>query len=331
MKIWLVLLTVSLGIWFATPTLAEQMLDKSDWTATESSYWLEPWGDSCDGKAFHLFDGFYTWETDGSICGYGNRSFYSPAHTIENHGQWFQIDFGHTEVITKLRLSQFAPYQRLSSLIPLVKDSRLLKKLQIKFSDGTEETVTFPELTVGEVNLSSPKATKWIRCTIVSFYEDYKMAGLAAFEVDIFSSGVSDNNTCQLEDIHDDGLNDSPHTGKDECKPLLVELANFTATPIQNDIRLDWETTSERDTAGFFVWRGTPLADGTCTNDSSNYKEIMQMSFDNARGDLSSGATYSRTDSSVTSGTTYCYLLEDVEFDGDSEFHWNFIDSATAK
>jgi len=123
----------------------------------------------------------------------------------------------------------------------------------------------------------------------------------------------------------------SLYTGKNKCNPNLVELANFTATPIQNDIRLDWKTTSERDTAGFFVWRGTPLTDGTCTNDSSNYREIMQMSFDNARGDLSKGATYSRTDSSVMSGTTYCYLLEDVEFDGDSEFHWNFIDSATAK
>jgi hypothetical protein len=124
----------------------------------------------------------------------------------------------------------------------------------------------------------------------------------------------------------------SLYTGKDECKSnLLVELANFTATPIQNDIRLDWETTSELDTAGFFVWRGTPLANGECTNDSANYQDIMQMSFDNARGDLSSGATYSRTDSSVMSGTTYCYLLEDIEFDGDREFHWNFIDSATAE
>jgi hypothetical protein len=116
-----------------------------------------------------------------------------------------------------------------------------------------------------------------------------------------------------------------------ERKPNLVELANFTATPTQNGISLDWKTTSERDTAGFFIWRGTPLADGKCTNDHSNYKDIMQLSFDNARGDLSSGATYSRTDSNVTSGTSYCYLLEDVEFDGDSEFHWNFIDSATAK
>jgi len=116
-----------------------------------------------------------------------------------------------------------------------------------------------------------------------------------------------------------------------ECEPNLVELANFTATPTQNGISLDWETTSELDTAGFFIWRGTPLADGKCTNDHSNYKDIMPLSFDNARGNLSSGATYYRTDSSVKSGTSYCYLLEDVEFDGDRQFHWNFIDSATAE
>ncbi|MDM8562433.1 hypothetical protein QUF54_03675, partial [Candidatus Marithioploca araucensis] len=123
------------------------------------------------------------------------------------------------------------------------------------------------------------------------------------------------------------------YTGKDKCKSnnLLVELANFTATPTQNGISLDWETTSELDTAGFFIWRGTPLADGKCTKDHSNYKDIMQLSFDNARGNLSSGATYYRTDSSVKSGTSYCYLLEDVEFDGDRQFHWNFIDSATAE
>ncbi len=55
------------------------------------------------------------------------------------------------------------------------------------------------------------------------------------------------------------------------------------------------------------------------------------MSFDNARGDLLSGATYSRTDSNVMSGNSYCYLLEEVEFDGDRQFHWNFIDSAIAE
>ncbi|MCK5524927.1 MAG: LamG domain-containing protein, partial [Thiomargarita sp.] len=114
----------------------------------------------------------------------------------------------------------------------------------------------------------------------------------------------------------------SLYTGKDECESNLIELANFTATPIQNDIRLDWETTSEVNTAGFFIWRGTPLANGKCTNNASNYKDILQMSFDNARGDLSSGATYSRTDSNVTSGS-YCYLLEEVEFDGDRQFHWD--------
>jgi hypothetical protein len=138
-------------------------------------------------------------------------------------------------------------------------------------------------------------------------------------EVRIYNRALSE---CEIKSLY---------TGKDECEPNLVELANFTATPIQNGISLDWKTTSERDTAGFFIWRGTPLADGKCTNDSANYKDIMQMSFDNARGDLSSGATYSRTDSSVKSGTSYCYLLEDVEFDGDRQFHWNLIDSATAE
>ncbi len=105
----------------------------------------------------------------------------------------------------------------------------------------------------------------------------------------------------------------------------LVKLASFTATPNENDIRLDWKTTSELNTAGYFVWRGE------CSNDSSNYNDIMQLSFDSARGNLSSGATYSRTDYSVISGTTYCYLLAEVKFDGKLKFHWNFIDSATAQ
>lgn len=123
----------------------------------------------------------------------------------------------------------------------------------------------------------------------------------------------------------------SLYTGKNECEPLLVKLAFFTATPSPKGIYLEWKTFSELDTAGFFVWRGQPLEAGKCTGDSSSYKHVMQLSFDKAKGNLLSETTYSRMDSRVPPGTNYCYLLEDVDFNGKSTFHWKFISSVTAK
>jgi hypothetical protein len=43
------------------------------------------------------------------------------------------------------------------------------------------------------------------------------------------------------------------------------------------------------------------------------------------------GYSYSYVDSNVESGITYYYGLEDIDFNGQSTVHWDFIDEATAK
>jgi hypothetical protein len=145
-----------------------------------------------------------------------------------------------------------------------------------------------------------------------------------------FKGGIDDFRVYSraLSDVEIESL----YTGKDECGPAnLATLTDFTATPTQEGISVDWETSAEVDTAGFIVWRGELLTGGGCTSNSSDYGDIVQLGFDNATGGLQSGATYSRLDSSVISQISYCYLLEDVEFDGDSQLHWGLMKSATAK
>jgi chitodextrinase len=44
-----------------------------------------------------------------------------------------------------------------------------------------------------------------------------------------------------------------------------------------------------------------------------------------------SGANYSYRDDSVEPETTYCYLLEDVDFNGNRTRHWNLITSVTTR
>jgi hypothetical protein len=43
------------------------------------------------------------------------------------------------------------------------------------------------------------------------------------------------------------------------------------------------------------------------------------------------GATYSYRDNSVKSETSYCYLLEDVGFDGNRTRHWELIAPVTTR
>jgi hypothetical protein len=120
---------------------------------------------------------------------------------------------------------------------------------------------------------------------------------------------------------HFDGLSES---GK-----LLVTLDSFTATAGNGEVALEWATGTEKDNAGFKVWRGQPL-DGICSNDPSNYTNVQAITpLVNSKGTEVSGATYTMTDSNVVSGNTYCYALEDRDFAGKSTYHLDNIVSAT--
>jgi len=92
----------------------------------------------------------------------------------------------------------------------------------------------------------------------------------------------------------------------------LVELASFTAKSSEAFIRLDWETSSEMDNAGFNLWR--------CETKDGAYVKVNDALIP-AEGGASWGAAYRVDDTGVTSGRRYFYKLEDVNLAGDSTLH----------
>ncbi|MEK8018587.1 MAG: Calx-beta domain-containing protein [Candidatus Parabeggiatoa sp.] len=111
---------------------------------------------------------------------------------------------------------------------------------------------------------------------------------------------------------------------------LSVTLDYFTATASNGAVALEWATGTEKDNAGFKVWRAKPL-DGKCSNDQNNYTDVQAITpLVYSLGTEVSGATYQITDNNVVSGNSYCYALQDIEYDGgDSTFHMDDIVSAT--
>lgn len=112
--------------------------------------------------------------------------------------------------------------------------------------------------------------------------------------------------------------------------PTLVTLGDFTAT---DSIRLQWETMSEEDTAGFNLWRAKAPADGKCTSQRvEDYTEVTKLNpqlIANS-GAFLQGASYSYQDRQVAAQTTYCYGLEEINGEGMSTFYWGWLISAMA-
>ncbi|KHD06176.1 hypothetical protein PN36_20645 [Candidatus Thiomargarita nelsonii] len=110
-------------------------------------------------------------------------------------------------------------------------------------------------------------------------------------------------------------------------KTTLVALVenSFIATP---GINVTWETASEVDNAGFFIWRGQLKPGKTeCSLDLNIYAEVKRIEpFIQAQG---TGASYSYFDNQVASGNSYCYALEDIDLADKSTFHLNDLIFAT--
>lgn len=94
--------------------------------------------------------------------------------------------------------------------------------------------------------------------------------------------------------------------------PTAVELDSFEAIARERSIELVWHTRTERDNAGFHLWRSD---DG-----DSDYARITG-SLIPARGDAINGSYYSFDDYDVLDGQEYCYILEDIDMSGKSTLH----------
>lgn len=90
--------------------------------------------------------------------------------------------------------------------------------------------------------------------------------------------------------------------------PLAVDVASFTAQEGPGGVALHWETVSEVRHAGFNVLR----ADGA----EGPWRQVNSVLIPAAAPGSSAGSAYSWEDSSVESGQTYFYILEDVTLEG---------------
>ena len=102
----------------------------------------------------------------------------------------------------------------------------------------------------------------------------------------------------------------APNQSQDYSLP--VELASFNATAGNGNITLKWITESEIENLGFNIYRSTSR-DGEFV--MLNAKLIA------GAGSSSESHEYSYIDRDVKSGLTYWYKLEDVDYNGKTEFH----------
>jgi hypothetical protein len=113
--------------------------------------------------------------------------------------------------------------------------------------------------------------------------------------------------------IDDDTQNGPPKQNPEyilagEDEPLAIILAAFTAAVTDNGcIEIQWETATDIDTTGFYLWRSTQR-DGEYEMISNSYtrsKSLMETM----------GARYAFTDCGVdfASGDRYYYKLEEIE------------------
>lgn len=93
-------------------------------------------------------------------------------------------------------------------------------------------------------------------------------------------------------------------------EPTAVDVAVFNLTPLNNAVRIDWETATELNTAGFRIKRAT-------TGGNEEFLDyIGENGFIPAAGNVTTGSTYTVTDNQVQNGSVYTYILFEVENSG---------------
>jgi hypothetical protein len=131
------------------------------------------------------------------------------------------------------------------------------------------------------------------------------------------------------------GLREGNRPLTSECDIIsLATLNDFTAISAEQSVLLQWETAGELNSMGFEIYRAKPPADGQCQNKRvEDYQEITKLTERPipATGSRSQGASYSFEDNQVVPKTTYCYGLEEINEDGTSFIHWDWIATAVAR
>jgi hypothetical protein len=90
-----------------------------------------------------------------------------------------------------------------------------------------------------------------------------------------------------------------------------VTLISFTATGEPDQVVVEWETGSESDNSGFFVWRST--------TENGTYNRVSD--FFVSQGNSLVGAVYLWIDDEIVNNTTYWYKLESIDLSQNSLFY----------
>lgn len=90
-----------------------------------------------------------------------------------------------------------------------------------------------------------------------------------------------------------------------------VTLVSFTATGKPDKVEVEWETGTELDSSGFFVWRST--------TENGTYNRVSD--FFVSQGDPVIGAVYKWIDDEIVNNTTYWYKLEAIDLSQNSVFY----------
>ena len=125
--------------------------------------------------------------------------------------------------------------------------------------------------------------------------------------ITVTSSTDTVTNTATVSSITTDP-NTSNNSSTATCSPTAVTLLSFTASEVDGNVVLDWETASEYNTLGFNLYQAAS-ADGekVKVNDSLLPSNVAPGSLE--------GAVYTYTAGEATTGETY-YWLEEVDISG---------------
>jgi hypothetical protein len=125
---------------------------------------------------------------------------------------------------------------------------------------------------------------------------------------------------------------------------LLVSLNSFTALSIPGNngekVLLKWDADSEFGNVGFRVWRAVDSGNGNykdiSTLKSTYSNELVAVPITNGlskliptKGEREKKSSYSYVNTAEGKNKTFYYLLEDVDFDGQSTFHCDKIQAVT--
>ncbi|MGD8781286.1 MAG: T9SS type A sorting domain-containing protein [Ignavibacteria bacterium] len=97
---------------------------------------------------------------------------------------------------------------------------------------------------------------------------------------------------------------------------LPVELTSFTASLVEDEVQLNWQTATEVNNYGFQVQRNTPLSSPIEGGTEGGWEDI---GFVNGNGNSNSPKSYSYTDT-PTGGTSFKYRLKQIDFNGAYEY-----------